>query len=357
AYHGAAIANYVELVSFAKAAGRITAAGMVDNIGNDSFELKARIFVNAAGPWIDTIRRIDDPDALPSIRLSKGVHLVFSQRVLPVRNALVLASLDRRIVFVMPHGDYVIVGTTDTDFSGNPVTAAIDGQDVDYLLHVLNTYIDGAPAHGDIVAGYAGVRALADGSRAARAASSVSREEVILEDASGLISVAGGKLTTHRVIADRIVTRIARKFGRPIGRSPTLDTPLPGSAPHDRDCDALAQLAPNAREILVSRYGARASIVASIALTSRALAEPLTEGAPALGAEALFAIRYEAAQTLRDFMCRRIGLTWRAPQQAPAAARKAALIMGRELGWDRGRIEEEISEFKAILYPRDAHPE
>ena len=231
AYHRAAVANYVELERFSHAEGRIAAAEVRDRLGGTRFELRARLFVNAAGPWIDDVRRLDDPAAAPSVRLTKGVHLVIDRERLPVREALVLGDAHGRIVFVIPHGEVVLVGTTDTDFEGDRERVAAEPEDLDYLLGVVEQSLQGAAlTPADVAASFAGLRALAaagDG----RAPSSVSREEVIIESGTGLISIAGGKLTTHREIAERIVDRAAKILGRGAGRSPTRDTPLPGRAP------------------------------------------------------------------------------------------------------------------------------
>ena len=218
AYHGAAIANYVELERFAHAEGRIAAAEVRDRLGGTRFELRARLFVNAAGPWIDDVRRLDDPAAAPSVRLTKGVHLVIDRERLPVREALVLGDAHGRIVFVIPHGEVVLVGTTDTDFDGDRERVAAEPEDIEYLLGVVEQSLPGATlTPADVAASFAGLRALAaagDG----RAPSSVSREEVIVESGSGLISIAGGKLTTHREIAERIVESRGNDSGRGAGR-------------------------------------------------------------------------------------------------------------------------------------------
>ncbi len=178
AYHGAAIANYVELERFSHAEGRIAAAEMRDRLGGTHLELRARLFVNAAGPWIDDVRRLDDPAAAPSVRLTKGVHLVIERERLPVREALVLGDAHGRIIFVIPHGEVVLVGTTDTDFDGDREHVAAELEDVEYLLGVVEQSLPGATlTPADIAESFAGLRALAaagDG----RAPSSVSREEV-----------------------------------------------------------------------------------------------------------------------------------------------------------------------------------
>ena len=144
AYHGAAIANYVEVERFSHAEGRIAAAAVHDRLGGARFELRARMFVNAAGPWIDDVRRLDDPAAAPSVRLTKGVHLVIDRERLPVREALVLGDARGRIVFVIPHGEVVLVGTTDTDFDGDRERVAAEPEDLDYLLGVVSQSLPGA---------------------------------------------------------------------------------------------------------------------------------------------------------------------------------------------------------------------
>ena len=110
---------------------------MRDVINDKRFEIRARHFVNAAGPWVDDIRKLDDPASKPSVRLTKGVHLVFPLHALPVKEPIVLGDDENRIVFVMPHDRYVLVGTTDTDFSGDRRAVAADQSDIKYLLKVL----------------------------------------------------------------------------------------------------------------------------------------------------------------------------------------------------------------------------
>ena len=183
------------------------------------FEVRARHYVNAAGPWVDDIRRMDDPAATASVRLTKGVHLVFPLRVLPVHEPIVLSDEADRIVFVMPHDRYVLVGTTDTDFSGDRRTVAADQNDIKYLLKVLG---DGLPkitlSEDDIASSFAGLARAGDRVATQNRRRRCPREETILESASGMLSVAGGKLTTHRVIAEKVVNRLMKKLGRSAGR-------------------------------------------------------------------------------------------------------------------------------------------
>ena len=348
AHHGGAIANYVELERFSRVEGRIAAAAVRDRLSGTRFELRARLFVNAAGPWIDDLRRLDDPAAAHSVRLTKGVHLVIDRERLPVREALVLGDAKGRIVFVIPHGEVVLVGTTDTDFDGDRERVAAAPEDIGYLLGVVAQGLPAAAAltAADVVASFAGLRALAaagDG----RAPSTVSREEVMVESGAGLISIAGGKLTTHREIAGRVVDRVASILGRGAGRSPTLDTPLPGARPVEIEdqsgaARALVALPADSREAMTARYGTRAIVVASLVQRSPELARPLAAGCPVAAAEVIFAMRYEMAVSVADFIRRRTALSWRHPRSAGAAAAAAARLMAAELGWDAAREQSEL---------------
>jgi glycerol-3-phosphate dehydrogenase len=347
AWQGGAIANYVELERFCHVEGRIAAAAVCDRLSGARFEVRARLFVNATGPWVDDIRRLEEPTAAPSVRLTKGVHLIIDRERLPVREALVLGDAHGRIVFVIPHAEEVLVGTTDTDFAGDRERVAADPEDVAYLLDVVAKSLPAAAlTAADVVASFAGLRALAapgDG----RAPSSVSREEAIVESRSGLLSVAGGKLTTHREIAERIVDRTAPILGCAAGRSPTRDTPLPGAravtiADAGDAARALAALPTDLREAMSARYGTRAVLAASLIGESPELARPLATGCPAAAVEVIYAVRYEMAVAVADFIRRRTALSWRHPRCARAAAVAAARLMAAELGWSGAREQSEI---------------
>ncbi len=367
--HGAAVANYASVEGFVRtgeksveplkgstpptvSGDKIAAARVRDLIGGDLCELRAKKFLNAAGPWVDEIRRMDHPASRPSVRLTKGVHLVFARTMLPVREALVLGDEHGRIVFVMPHDRYVLVGTTDTDFSGDPANVATELGDIEYLLGVMAESLPGIKLTArDVASSFAGLRALVTAGEGSESPSKVPREEVILESRAGLITVAGGKLTTHREIAQKLVDRVMKELGKPATRCPTLATPLPGARPLGREADAgdaasLRSIGRDAAEILCARYGTRAPVVARIAAERPELAAPLSRGCPALGAEVVHAIRNEMTHSLHDFLVRRTSLSWRYPVEADSAAPAVAKIMAAELGWDPSREEQELASFK-----------
>jgi glycerol-3-phosphate dehydrogenase len=353
AIHGAAIANYVAVEGFTRSGGKITAAASRDLIGGLGFELRARLFVNATGPWLDDVRRLDDPAAAPSVRLTKGVHLVVSDARLPVRDSLVLGDEAGRIVFVMPRDGWVTIGTTDTDFDGDRERVAATSADVEYLTGVVNRALPGIGLRAaDVAYSFAGLRALERGNDG-DTPSSVSREEVAIESASGLTSIAGGKLTTHREIAQKIVDELMRKLGRPSGRCPTLDTPLPGARSRDEKGDMDGLVPGDVANLLTSRYGSRAAMVAAIIRERPEMAARIVPDAPAIRAEVIHAIRSEMAASVSDFLVRRTSMVWRDPLAAIAAAAEVARLMGAQLGWSDERVATEMSDFFSRQALRD----
>ena len=342
--HGAAVANYTAVEGFARGHdGRLAAAMLRDRIDDSPIELKARTFVNATGPWVDEIRQLDAPAERPSVRLTKGVHLVFPRVSLPIHDWLVLSDATERIVFAMPHERYVVVGTTDTDYPADPASVATEPSDVEYLLGILAQSLPGIRlTSADVVSSFAGLRALVLNKEGSNAPSAVPREELVFESASGLLTIAGGKLTTHREIAEKVVTRLVRDLRITAEDCRTRVTPLPGAREEEQsgaDSEALTLLPRSVREILVTRYGTRAIAPARLAVEDPKLAVTLVHGLPVIGAEVIHAVRNEMVTNLADFMVRRTGGVWRWPVEIEAAAPAAAALMARvEMGQSAPRI-------------------
>ncbi|MBV8362081.1 MAG: glycerol-3-phosphate dehydrogenase/oxidase [Deltaproteobacteria bacterium] len=360
AYHGAAVANYVTVEGVAHAGQGIAALYARDVESGAPIELRARAFVNAAGPWVEQIRRMDEQGCEPLVRLTKGVHIVVESSHLPVRNSLVLADNHNRIIFLIRYDNYVLIGTTDTDFVGSCEPVPADVEDAEYLLDVVNQSVpDARLSQGHIAACFAGLRTL----RISRQLqpSSAPREELIAVSRSGLITVAGGKLTTHREIAGRVVDRVMKTLGRSYERSPTLAEPLPGARGGSQASGSISELPPELRQILIARYGSRAEIVARIAAERVELAQPLAPGSPAIGAEVIHAVRNEFARTLADFIVRRTAMNWRAPAAALASAPEAARLMAQELGWDgewkRRELQSLVDNLNRLSRQGGVHPD
>lgn len=344
---GATCLNYVCVEALEKDGGRLGGALLrdLDDEGG-SFRVCARSIVNAAGPWLDRIRALDDPAAPPVLRLTKGVHLVLPRERVGNRNAIVLNAVrDGRILFVLPWEEQTLVGTTDTDFDGSPDRLTVEPRDLAYLLETLDFYFPQARLdERDVVASFAGLRPLVDGS-VGEAPSEVSREEALFESASGLISLGGGKLTTYRRVAVKVVDAVARRLRREHGidvkrHSGTDRRPLPGAVSPVIEASS-GDLAAHLR----ARYGSRAGAVLAIVDAEAALAAPLSPGAPDAQAEASFAARTELAVRIEDVLRRRTGVALRNADGGAGAVQTTAALMASELGWSKVVEERRAREY------------
>lgn len=213
ARHGASCANYVSAEGAKLQEGKVTSITCRDRVKNETFEIRARHFVSTVGPWTDIVGQKMLPEWKRILRPSKGIHLTFDRSRLPLKQAVVMAAdAEKRIVFGIPRHEMIIVGTTDTDYKGDPGDVNTSSDDVKYLLRVAGEYFPGAKLTvDDIIATYAGVRPLVhDGSETE---SKTSREHVILRDPHNVTFVAGGKYTTYRLMGEQTVKAALRWFG------------------------------------------------------------------------------------------------------------------------------------------------
>src|SRR6266566_5690028 len=290
---GALIVSYAEVTGLVKEGGRIVGARVVDRLGGEVVA-RAQVVVNAAGPWVDRVVALDAPETPPRLRLTKGVHVVVPHERVGNRAAVVLSAVaDRRVMFVIPWGAHTLVGTTDTDHPGGPdVPPTVEPSDVCYLLDTVNHYFPAARlAPGDVVSAFAGLRPLiAPRGKATMSPSAVSREEEVFTSPSGLVSIAGGKLTTYRLVAKTVVDRVVdalRAAGdrRRFQRSRTGEVPLPGDAvPPATLAAALSRdghgVAPAVIDHLAGRYGSRLDEVLGLVARDQRLGEPIVAGLP-----------------------------------------------------------------------------
>jgi len=350
AREGAVVVPYAEVAGFLKEGGRIVGARIVDRIGGGELVARARVVVNAAGPWVDRVAALDGP-AVPHLRLTKGVHVVVPRERVGHRAAVVLHAVkDRRVMFTIPWGEHSVIGTTDTDHPGGPdVAPTVEPEDVAYLLDTVNHYFPAAELRpADVVSAFAGLRPLvAPRGKATLSPSSVSREEEVSTSGSGLVSIAGGKLTTYRLIAASVVDRVIDELHaagdrRRFGRSRTGDVPLPGGAeaPEAVAAAALSRdghgLAPAVIGHLADRYGSRLDELLGLLAADRRLAEPVVPGLPDPRAEVVEAVEREWALTVEDVMRRRTQLALRDREGGAGAAADVSALMAGPLGWDAG---------------------
>jgi len=280
------------------------------------------------------------------LRTTKGTHLIVPREVLPVQDAVVLRTpQDNRVMFVIPWGQTSIIGTTDTDYTERPDHVTPDRHDTAYLLEAVQQMMPQANvSETDILSAYAGVRPLV--AAGGKHPSAVSREHVIAESPSGLITIAGGKLTTHRAMAEQLIDRVQTKLMRDFGVAPhahsvTSDLPLVESVELD-----LPDVPPEVAVHLVSAYGPDAIEILRLCETDASLFAPVVEGLPYIRAEALYATQHEMSVTLNDFLIRRTHVIYESRDGGLLQAGRLAADMGATLGWSDVRMEQEVARYE-----------
>src|SRR4029079_1058536 len=301
--------TYTAVRSLVSENGRICGAEVEDMLTGGTATIRAGTVINDAGPWSDSIRRMEDPAARPLLRTTRGVHIVVRRERIGHRHAITfLSPIDGRVMFILPWGELSYIGTTDTDTHDSPEAAAATEADMLYLLRSANARFPGSHlAAGDIVSSWARLRPLVGDD--AGTASDNSREHVIVDGRSRLITVTGGKLTTYRSMAAETVDHAIRALppkrrgGWP-GESGTAREPLPGSEARDlaafRTRGLSVGLPAETVEHLLRHYGSESAGILNLGMGNRALFERLDPRHPAIVAEVIHAARRELAQTVED---------------------------------------------------------
>ena len=352
------VLNYARARGLLQEGGRVAGVEIQDLEGGESFTVRAACVVNATGAWTDEIRALAGLQA-PVIRPTKGVHLVVPSARLGNRGAFALRSLDDgRSFFILPRGEVSLIGTTDTDYQGALETPRCERADCDYLLRTVNALFPEAYlGYEDILSSYAGIRPLVQ--EEGRSASSVSRQHRILDPGTGLVTIAGGKLTTFRTMAWELLERCSRQgyirklkgreARRNFSRRP-FRVGLGWSAFEAALAElGLERLLPEATlRHLHQQYGQGALGILREVQACPGQGEPLLPGYPFCEAEIQHILAFENAPHLQDVMVRRteMQLTISHRIQEQLAARVAA-ILARRYGWDAARTQGEMDRYLA----------
>ena len=359
---GATILNYAELTAFRQNGRQITGAEFIDRLNGRPHTVNARCIVNATGPWADKLIQLVQiepnakahPPGAPLIRHSKGIHLI--TRPLSHRHAI--AVLDRSAhFFVLPWRGHSLLATTDTPFTGNPDDVRVEEADIALLLDTVNTGLpDARLTRDDVLFGYAGLRPLvADPANPTADTYGASRGSEILDHGAeggpaGLISAIGGKWTTSRSLAEKVVDRIGMQLDHSPRPCLTAHRLLPGSEPPEHALTETVSLPDDTREFLWQCYGNRMDELLGLIAETPALAAPLTTERPEIGAQIVYAARAEMALTLEDAVFRRTGLCTLGDPGATAIA-AAAELMAAALGWDDTHRLAQIKQVEEKLAP------
>jgi len=372
---GAVTVSHAKAVSLIKdPMGIVCGAEIQCRLTGEKKTVNAGVVINATGPWTDKVVAMSDAFDASLLRPTKGIHLVVDQSRLPLEHAVVCFHPDDgRVLFAIPWGTQTYVGTTDTDDPEDPSNVHATLSDVDYLLEVMNQYFPGRDfVHDDVLATWAGLRPLMrPASKDGKIdESSVSREHQVLRGKDGLITIAGGKLTTYRRMASEVVD-VALHALRDDGSAPervspahTDKLPLPGAVgwPADGDANRLVQqvaevgcnLPRDVARHLVGSYGTRAVDVARLVRSDASLEARLVPGRPEILAQVDWAVSEEMAADVDDIIIRRTQLYYRTKDQGLSAVPAVAARMQQLLGWSDdqaqaaiARCEEEIRKGSA----------
>lgn len=366
---GAAIANYTEALNPIMNGERMAGFEVCDRETGRKFSVRAGKVIVAAGPWTDELGGRLSPHWHPWLSPSKGIHLVFDMKRLPVPGAFVMSHPhDGRIAFVIPRPDYgagiTLVGTTDGPTSKDPSAATIDPSDVSYLLDLLHLYFPALKLQkSDIVSAYVGVRPLmASGNTDSPAPlQKVSREHYIGSGPGGAIIVAGGKYTTHRTMAKEIVDvalkdwkKERRDFPRRVKKSRTDEPVNPmGTAKNlKRVSDEMGRMGWRVPGALIARYGGEAFEIAKIHASEKEGLPGDPDGFPYLAAQLKFAIQKGMVLHLEDFFLRRVPLFLARKDHGMPWCEALSKVWAEGLGKSEEERKKECEELTEVIEKR-----
>ncbi|WP_459614483.1 glycerol-3-phosphate dehydrogenase/oxidase [Bordetella sp. 2513F-2] len=333
---GGTALNYVRAAGLRRSGGRIDGVTLQDVQGGATLEVRAACVINAAGVWVDDIRRLDDAQARPMVAPSQGVHLTLPRHFLPGDQAILIPKTDDgRVLFVVPWNGHTIVGTTDTPRHDLPLEPRASDGDVDFILQTAGRYLSRRPTRDDVTSVWAGLRPLVK-STSDTTTKSLSREHTIAVSASGLVTVTGGKWTTYRRMAEDVIdTAIERRL---LAAAPCRTARLalhgaPGGAAQAGHAGAPDQY-----------YGTDLPALRALPGADRALvrASGLTE------AHVRYAARHELARTPEDVLARRNRALFLDAEAACLAAPEVARLLAEELGHDAAWQRRSVAEFEAV---------
>jgi glycerol-3-phosphate dehydrogenase len=329
--------------------GRISGVIFQDKLAGNTFTANAHAVVNATGPLSDSIRRFATPDSHNRMRPSKGAHILLPLDVFPTEDALLIPKTeDGRVLFAVPWGGRLLVGTTDEEVSLD-AELVVTEKDVEYLLRHLNQYLTTPVTADEIVAGFAGARPLV-GSGESSDTKKLARDDVIeVDPASGLISIMGGKWTTHRAMAEDTIHAVQKALGVPQTESKTRNHVLYGGEGFTDDywkrlCREYP-ISEGTAHHLAGKFGTASQGVLELTIDSPDLLQTILPGGRAIRAEVVYAVRYEMALKIEDVLARRIGMQFYSWSDCIEAAPVVASLMQKEMEWTKAATRDAVASY------------
>ncbi|HEU4811318.1 MAG TPA: glycerol-3-phosphate dehydrogenase/oxidase [Nocardioides sp.] len=350
--HGAHVATRVKVTGFLREGERVVGVRAVDLETGREFEVRARVVVNAAGVWTDEIQEMVGGRGALHVQASKGIHLVVPRDRIRSEAGFITRTATS-VLFVIPWGRHWIIGTTDTPWSLDKAHPAASRADIDYVLEHVNTILREPLDHEDVEGVYAGLRPLLSGE--SEPTSRISREHTVVTPVPGLVMIAGGKLTTYRVMARDAIDAAAHSLKTTVNitvrESITDRVPLVGADGFEARSNQRVLLARRSGlhvariDHLLGRYGGMVDDVLDLIAERKELGLQLEGAEDYLAAEVVYAVRNEAARHLDDVLTRRTRISIETFDRGVAAAPATARLMADELGWDRTRLDQEVDHY------------
>jgi glycerol-3-phosphate dehydrogenase len=349
AAYGATITTSTQVRSFLREGERVIGATVEDRESGATIEVRATQVINATGVWTDELQELVGRGRI-SVKASKGVHLVVPRDRIISDSGMILRTATS-VLFIIPWGRHWIIGTTDTSWELDLAHPAASASDIDYLLDQVNRVLRQPLTHDDVEGVFAGLRPLLTGE--SDATSTLSREHAVATTAPGLVTIAGGKYTTYRVMAKDAIDLVARTLPGRVPECVTDRIPLLGAVGFEAARNQRHELAARSGlhvsriEHLLGRYGALIEELLELIAERPELAAPIPGAEDHLKVEAVYAASHEGALHLDDVLTRRTRVSIETFDRGVGAAPYVAELMAEVLGWSTERTAREVAHYES----------
>jgi len=353
---GATVANYCEAVEFIYDDGSAVGVKVLDQVTKQVFDVRATAIVNAAGPWVDTLREKDKSKSGKRLHLTQGVHIVVPREKLPVAQAIYFDVGDGRMIFAIPRGRTTYVGTTDTNYAGNIDDVHTQKEDVAYLIKAVNdTFTHADLQLTDVESSWAGLRPLVH--EEGKSASELSRKDEIFQSPSGLISIAGGKLTGYRKMAERVVDLVVKNYFDEDKLQSCLTGSIHITDPFLKNVDDVKSYRQSIEKLL-ERYqlqGYAAYLVSTYGRQTDEIISRLEQEDGAdhdlrlAAAELRFCLEKEMVLSVSDFFVRRTGMLYFDMPRLKKVIAPLTELMKELLRWNEEQVAAQKKEMERLV--------